>query len=176
MPARIYALAKELNIDSKDLVDLVKKVGITGKGSALASLSDEEAQRVRDHLAGAGADSKPQAATAVADKAAPAAVREAVVPERKPKSIQIGRSSGPISRAGTKTGGKPKGDAPLRAPVSLPPVEETAAPAEPAAQAPEVKLPGKTRTPGQRWSGRPGSRNAGCRRRARQSGPAGSRR
>ena len=42
VPARIYALAKELNIDSKDLVDLVKKVGITGKGSALASLTDEE--------------------------------------------------------------------------------------------------------------------------------------
>ena len=54
MPARIYALAKELNIDSKDLVDLVKKVGITGKGSALASLSDEEAQKVRDHLSSAG--------------------------------------------------------------------------------------------------------------------------
>ncbi len=44
MAARIYALAKELNIDSKDLVDLVKKVGITGKGSALASLTDDEAQ------------------------------------------------------------------------------------------------------------------------------------
>ena len=54
MPARIYALAKELKVDSKDLVDLVKKVGITGKGSALASLSDEEAQKVRDHLSGAG--------------------------------------------------------------------------------------------------------------------------
>ena len=55
MPARIYALAKELNIDSKDLVDLVKKVGITGKGSALASLTDEEAQKVRDHLSSAEA-------------------------------------------------------------------------------------------------------------------------
>ena len=54
MPARIYALAKELNVDSKELVDLVKKVGITGKGSALASLSDEEAQKVRDHLASSG--------------------------------------------------------------------------------------------------------------------------
>ena len=75
--ARIYALAKELNLDSKDLVDLVKKVGITGKGSALASLTDEETQRVRDHLSSStSAPAEPVAATA-----APAAVREAK-PER----------------------------------------------------------------------------------------------
>ncbi len=55
MPARIYALAKELNLDSKDLVDLVKKAGITGKGSALASLTDDETQRVRDYLGGSSA-------------------------------------------------------------------------------------------------------------------------
>ena len=61
MPARIYALAKEFNLDSKDLVAIVKKVGITGKGSALASLTDEETQKVRDHLAGAA---KPSAAAA----------------------------------------------------------------------------------------------------------------
>ena len=68
MPARIYALAKELKVDSKDLVDLVKKVGITGKGSALASLSDEEAQKVRDHLSGAG---KPEPVAAPAATTAP---------------------------------------------------------------------------------------------------------
>ena len=101
MPARIYALAKELNIDSKDLVDLVKKVGITGKGSALASLSDEEADRVRSHLAGSEA-STDTAASAAASSAAPTAVRDAVTPERKPRSIQIGRSSGPVSKGGAK--------------------------------------------------------------------------
>ena len=45
MAVRIYNLAKDLKVDSKDLVDLCKKAGIAGKGSALASLSDEEAQR-----------------------------------------------------------------------------------------------------------------------------------
>ena len=39
---RIYALAKELKLDSKELVDICAKAGVTGKGSALASLSDEE--------------------------------------------------------------------------------------------------------------------------------------
>tara|TARA_R110002049_G_scaffold27321_3_gene94409 strand:- start:44090 stop:46945 length:2856 start_codon:yes stop_codon:yes gene_type:complete len=149
VPARIYALAKELNIDSKDLVDLVKKVGITGKGSALASLSDEEAQRVRDHLA--GSDAKPEPlASAAASSAAPTAVRETLTPERKPRSIQIGRSSGSASRPPAARGpAKPKTEAPrpVRAPAPLPPVEkvEVEAPKEPVAQAPEVKLPPSVR-------------------------------
>jgi translation initiation factor IF-2 len=83
VPARIYALAKELNIDSKDLVDLVKKVGITGKGSALASLTDEEAQKVRDHLSSAEKPAQPAAAPV-----APAAVRDAVPMDRKPIAIK----------------------------------------------------------------------------------------
>ena len=90
MPARIYALAKELNIDSKDLVDLVKKVGITGKGSALASLTDEEAQKVRDHLSSAEAPKQQSVATAAPE----GAVRDAVPRERKPVAIKVGRSSG----------------------------------------------------------------------------------
>ncbi|MFP6574924.1 MAG: translation initiation factor IF-2 [Pirellulaceae bacterium] len=51
MPVRIYALAKELNIDGKDLVAICERAGITGKGSALASLSDEEADKVKGYLA-----------------------------------------------------------------------------------------------------------------------------
>ncbi len=50
MPVRIYALAKELEYDSKELVDVCKKAGITGKGSALASLDDDEVQQLKDYL------------------------------------------------------------------------------------------------------------------------------
>ena len=50
MPVRIYSLAKELDYDSKKLVDVCKQAGITGKGSALASLSDDEVQQVKDYL------------------------------------------------------------------------------------------------------------------------------
>ena len=46
MPIRIYALAKQLKLDSKELVDICTKAGVTGKGSALASLTDEETARV----------------------------------------------------------------------------------------------------------------------------------
>ncbi|MCA9212689.1 MAG: translation initiation factor IF-2 [Planctomycetales bacterium] len=52
MPIRIYALARELKIDSKELVDVCAKAGITGKGSALASLSDDETAKLKSFLAG----------------------------------------------------------------------------------------------------------------------------
>ena len=51
MAVRIYALAKELKVDSIELVDICAKVGIKGKGSALASLSDDEVAKLRDHFA-----------------------------------------------------------------------------------------------------------------------------
>jgi hypothetical protein len=47
---RIYSLAKELNCDSKKLVDVCKQAGITGKDSALASLSEDEIQQVKRFL------------------------------------------------------------------------------------------------------------------------------
>jgi translation initiation factor IF-2 len=50
LPIRIYALAKELKLDNKLLVDLCTKAGITGKGSALASLSDEEVAKLKAYL------------------------------------------------------------------------------------------------------------------------------
>ncbi len=55
MPIRIYALAKELKIDNKILVDICTKAGITGKGSALASLTDEEAAKLKAYMSGSRA-------------------------------------------------------------------------------------------------------------------------
>lgn len=55
MPTRIYALAKELNIDGKKLVELCTKAGIQGKGSALASLEDDELVKLRAFLDGGAA-------------------------------------------------------------------------------------------------------------------------
>lgn len=54
MPIRIYALAKELHVDNKVILDACEKAGITGKGSALASLTDEEVSTVKATLAGGG--------------------------------------------------------------------------------------------------------------------------
>jgi translation initiation factor IF-2 len=50
VPVRIYALAKDLKIDSKELADLCVKAGIPGKGSALASLEDDEVAKLKAYM------------------------------------------------------------------------------------------------------------------------------
>ena len=47
MAVRIYAFAKELGLDNQQLLDLCNKAGIKGKGSALASLEDDEVSAVK---------------------------------------------------------------------------------------------------------------------------------
>ena len=59
MKIRIFALAKELDIDSKLLIDHCAKAGITIKNSALASISPDERDRVMDVIRSI---SKPQPA------------------------------------------------------------------------------------------------------------------
>lgn len=146
MPVRIYALAKELSLDSKDLVDLVKKAGITGKGSALASLTDDEAEQVRTSILGASKAVPKALPAAPAAKEVPA---QPVAPVRdldrgslrRPPSIQIGR---PQTRQSTPSEtNAPRRPAPiLRAPVLKPaePTPPPVRPPEPTSPKPEVRL------------------------------------
>ena len=69
MPVRIYALAKELQMDSKALVEVCNKAGVSGKGSALASLTDDELAKVKAYLTGG---SKPAQRPSVQRPSAPA--------------------------------------------------------------------------------------------------------
>ncbi len=66
MPIRIYALAKKLNIDSKLLVEQCAKAGVSGKGSALASLTDEETAKVQEYLSKSKSPATPVGATSSA--------------------------------------------------------------------------------------------------------------
>jgi len=50
MPIRIYALAKKMGIDNKELLTLCDLAGVAGKGSALASISSDEVKRVEDFM------------------------------------------------------------------------------------------------------------------------------
>ena len=95
MAVRIYSLAKELKVDSKELVDLCTQIGITGKGSALASLSEDEVVKIQDYFKGSGPKS--------AAKGGPAAP---VAPERPRQAGNVGgrmpvivtpKPSGPLS-------------------------------------------------------------------------------
>lgn len=73
MPIRIYALSKELKIDSKELVGICKKAGVTGKGSALASLNDDETEKVKNFLSGGSKSAvKSTASTVKSRKQGPA--------------------------------------------------------------------------------------------------------
>ncbi|MDZ4848975.1 MAG: translation initiation factor IF-2 [Pirellulaceae bacterium] len=84
MAVRIYSLAKELGLDSKELVELCTRIGILNKGSALASLEEDEIGRVKKHLATAAAP--PAAKSATGGPATPLA----------PERVAAAPSGGPI--------------------------------------------------------------------------------
>ena len=93
MAVRIYALAKELKLDSKELVDICTKAGFPGKGSALASLTDEEAEKVKQFMK--GGSPKGKSATAAppmpqrpADPARTAKMPVIVTPKPAPTAPQ----------------------------------------------------------------------------------------
>lgn len=62
MSIRIYALAKQLKLEAKLLLEVCAQIGITDKGSALASLTDEEVAKLKAHLGGKGAKGGASAA------------------------------------------------------------------------------------------------------------------
>jgi translation initiation factor IF-2 len=125
---RIYALAKKLELDSKLLVDICTKAGISGKGSALASLSDEEVATLQAYI------NQAKARKAEAPRPSPAA------------GGQLGRAfrrEDYIAPSGTASGKVPvldiKAEKPV-APRKKPPEEEAPA-AKPAEKAsPAIKL------------------------------------
>ncbi|MEO0531436.1 MAG: translation initiation factor IF-2 [Planctomycetota bacterium] len=96
MAVRIYALAKELNVDSKELVDICTRAGVPGKGSALASLSEDEVTKVKEFVTG-GSGGGTATATAPAKPAAPPMKRPSGESrEKKLRTIQApkaGRSA-----------------------------------------------------------------------------------
>ena len=102
MPIRIYALAKELQIDSKELVVICTKAGITGKGSALASLDDAEAEKVKAFISGAkkkAAGDKGRRPSSASDPAEPTRYTRddyiAPATSGKVKVISVSRPSAP---------------------------------------------------------------------------------
>jgi translation initiation factor IF-2 len=157
LPARIYSLAKELKLDSKVLVDICNSAGVTGKGSALASLTDEEVERVKAYIAGGqtarSAPSRARPAAAGATAEAPPDTTQAV--RREDYIAPTGTASekmpvlpGPARRKKPTEGeppakpAAPKGAgiklAPLPTPVQPPPKP---AAAEAPAQKPDLRLP-----------------------------------
>lgn len=163
MAVRIYTLAKELKLDSKELVDLCTRAGIQDKGSALASLTDEEVTKLREFMAGkAKAAEKPVApvrpgtpirpATPAPvkreDYIAPAGVSgKGKPPEVPPTPAPVAeKPAEPRPRPGLRPGGAKPMPRPAFKLAPLPAAGRAAPPPartsqEPVAQKPDVKLP-----------------------------------
>ena len=153
MAVRIYTLAKELKLDSKELVEICSRAGIHDKGSALASLSDEEVAKLREFMS---AKSKPPERPAVAQAAVkPPAASKALrredyiaptgVTGRGQKPATRGSATPPVRRSS-----KPlveRSSAPVPNPLAkappVPPTPTPTAPLEPAPAVPEARLPVK---------------------------------
>ncbi|MBX9789811.1 MAG: translation initiation factor IF-2 [Pirellulales bacterium] len=164
MAFRIYALAKELKIDSKELVEICPRAGVTGKGSALASLTEDEVVKIKAFLSGGGVKpaAKPTAGPAT-KPAAPATTPGGLAPTfRREDYIAPGGTQGKPAMLGNRpTEARPAGgetrrkppapDAPRQQPPKTPAIRlaalPTAAPppeatsSEPPAQKPDIKLP-----------------------------------
>ena len=116
MPIRIYELAKKLKVENKVLVDTCVKAGITGKGSALASLTDEEAAKLEAFMSG-GPTTKPAAERPFARPTSLAA----------PKVPEFSRPAEP-SRALPEAPRPTEPAAPPQPERALPPTEPTPSP------------------------------------------------
>lgn len=129
MPIRIYALAKELKMDSKALVDACTRAGVTGKGSALASLTDDEVDKIRAYLDGQKRPTKPAVNTPVAPSpsSSPAALGPPPILPSRPAPKRPAPE--PVEEE----------SAPAPAPAPVPVVETPAPPSPPLRVAPERK-------------------------------------
>jgi len=156
LPIRIYALAKQLKVEHKTLVDICTQIGISGKHSALASLSEEEVAAVKAHLEQKARGTRSSSIGAGSDRGAAvgggAVRREDYVPPAGsgPRKIPVLVGKKPEKPAAPK---KPsEGEGPPKSPektmpgIKLAPIPVAqqptpSKPAEPAPQKPELRLP-----------------------------------
>jgi len=93
MPIRIYALAKDLKIDSKELVEFCNKAGITGKGSALASLEDDEIAKLKTWMEASSTKQRPSGPAPLVDTKAvlssPVSATATLPPPPPPRTAPI---------------------------------------------------------------------------------------
>jgi translation initiation factor IF-2 len=104
---RIYSLAKDLGLDSKELVDLCTRIGIQGKGSALASLEDDEIARIKRHLeekAAPVATAPPPVSKPVREPVKDAPIRELGRPGVAKRDLSIGRAKTSTPASGESQG------------------------------------------------------------------------
>ncbi|MDZ7615534.1 MAG: translation initiation factor IF-2, partial [Patescibacteria group bacterium] len=143
MAVRIYTLAKELNLDSKVLVEICDKAGITGKGSALASLSEEEVERIRGIVAGpkkgearpapTAPGNEPARALSRSDYIAPAGAAGGKIPVLRARPARPATKKTAADAAASES---PAEETPLEQPVG----DQATQLGAPAAEVPSVEM------------------------------------
>jgi translation initiation factor IF-2 len=134
VPIRIYALAKDLKIDSKELVEFCNKAGIPGKGSALASLEDDEIAKLKAWMDASATKRQPSGPAPLVDTRAvlssPVSATATLPPPPPPRT-------GPMrTRVST-----PSISIAPPPPPSPPPAKKEVAPPQVAALAPATEAP-----------------------------------
>ena len=104
---RVYELAKSLNKDSKEVLEILKKNGVEVKNH-MSSVSDEDAGKVKARFAGkpmqsAPASAKPENKQTVQEKSSPAPAKQEIKTEPVRSSEQNNRPQGDRN-------GRPQGD------------------------------------------------------------------
>lgn len=97
---RIYALAKELNLDSKSLVDLGRAAGLSGIGSALASIDLEGLLKLKQYVS---SDSYKQARQTAAPPELKAEVAVTVPPVASTSPSALPSTSIPAANVSPST-------------------------------------------------------------------------
>jgi translation initiation factor IF-2 len=142
---RIYALAKQLKVESKVLVQACKKAGLKGKGSALASLSDEEVEQVTQLLRESKSKPSSKSAPEADPKAAP--VRRPAAPAPSGR-VPVLKPTTTKKRPGDKPPTKKEEPAEPPKKETPPPVKPTVTPTEEKEKPPAPpKAPEKEKTP-----------------------------
>ena len=93
MSARVYTLAKELDLDNRDILDAVKQLGMVGKSSTLATLTDEEADQIRAHFRGRKVPPREKHSPA----ASPPSMPDIIVPHNTKCPSGYGHSIGDVA-------------------------------------------------------------------------------
>lgn len=153
MATRIYALAKELKLETKSVLEICKELQMSDKTSGLASLSDEEVASIRDYVKQPkGRATRARAATTTASESAtarpirpedyvpPTGVTSTKVPvlDRKPNRLPSLPPREPAPEAAAEQAAKPEESPPVEATgiapeATAPPKEDLVAPQVPAA-------------------------------------------
>ena len=106
---RVYELAKSLNKDSKEIIEVLKKNGIEVKNH-MSSVSDEDAQKVKDRFSGKVSVKKPEEKPAVPAAGKPEGAQNAVPAKQKPVRSQEGESGKSQGERLDFNGNRPQGD------------------------------------------------------------------